>query len=124
VLRYAPWLGALVVQAIRMRDTPDFWQGALSLRFVAQHAFAAFAVGFGGALERYALVLALFVGVFAVGALLIAWRGLLRGRTDDLLLVLYLVLPTAILYAIVARDPKFADRYLIVAMPAFLLLLA
>ncbi|HEY3108917.1 MAG TPA: glycosyltransferase family 39 protein, partial [Chloroflexota bacterium] len=101
-LAYLPWLGPLARQVARLRDTPDFWQGALSLWFVAQHVFAA----------------------FAVGALLIAWHGLLRGRTDDLLLILYLVLPTAILYAIVARNPKFADRYLIVALPAFLLLLA
>ena len=63
-LAYVPWLGPLARQVARLRDTPDFWQGALSLWFVAQHAFAAFAVGFGGALERYAVVLALFVGVF------------------------------------------------------------
>jgi hypothetical protein len=124
VVAYLPWVGPAARQVTRLRDTPDFWQGALSLWFVAQHAFAAFAVGFGGALERYALVLVAFVAAFVLGAAVVAWRGLLRGRSGDLLVFLYLALPTAMLYVVVASNPKFADRYLILVVPPFLLLLA
>ncbi len=121
---YAPWLGASVRQLTRLRDTPDFWKSAISLWFVAQHAFAAFSVGFGGALEQYFGVLILFAGAFSVGVTLLAGRAVFRGRPADLLLIAYLVVPLAILLAIVARSPKFADRYLILIVPPFLLLLA
>jgi mannosyltransferase len=124
VLLYLPWFPSSVRQVVRLRDTPDFWQGALSLWFVVQRAFSAFAVGFGGALEQYPLALLLFAGAFAVGAGVIAARGLLGGRPGDLLLVLYLVVPLVALYAVVARNPKFDARYLIVALPPFALLLA
>jgi uncharacterized membrane protein len=124
LLLYLPWLPSAARQIVRLRDTPDFWRGALSLWFVAQHAFAAFAVGFGGALERYPLVLALFVGLFAVGVGFAVARGVLAGRSADLLLLLYLVVPLLLLYAVVANNPKFADRYLIVVVPPFALLLA
>ncbi|HEV8637701.1 MAG TPA: glycosyltransferase family 39 protein [Chloroflexota bacterium] len=124
VLLYLPWLPSAARQIARLRETPDFWRGALSLWFVVQHAFAAFAVGFGGALERYPLVLALFVGVFLIGAGFVAARGVLAGRSADLLLGLYLVVPLLLLYAVVAHNPKFADRYLIVVVPPFALLLA
>lgn len=124
VLLYLPWFPSAVRQVVRLRDTPDFWQGALSLWFVVQRAFSTFAVGFGGALEQYPLVLALFGGAFLVGVAVVAARGLLAGRPGDLLLVLYLVVPLAALYAIVARNPKFDARYLIVALPPFTLLLA
>ena len=95
-----------------------------SAPFVVRHVFAAFAVGSGGALERYAIVLAIFVAAFALGAAFVAWRGLLRGYTSDLLVVLYIFVPTAMLYAAVASNPKFDDRYLILVVPPFLLLLA
>lgn len=124
VLSYLPWAPVLIRQVVRLRESPDFWQGTLSLWFVVQHAFAAFTVGFGGAFERYLPILVAFTIAFLVGAVAIAWRGLLTGRAGDLLVVLYLVVPLAVLYAIVARNPKFADRYLIVVVPAFLVLLA
>ncbi|HEY3079690.1 MAG TPA: glycosyltransferase family 39 protein [Chloroflexota bacterium] len=124
LLLYLPWLPSAARQIARLRDTPDFWRGALSLWFVVQHAFAAFAVGFGGALDRYPLVLALFVGVFLLGAAFVVARGVLAGRSADLLLALYLVVPLLLLYAAVAGNPKFADRYLIVVVPPFALLLA
>lgn len=124
LVAYLPWVRPALQQILRLRDTPDFWLGALSLWYVAQHAFAAFAVGFGGALERYLPVLVLFAGAFVLGTLYVAWRGLLLRRVDDLLIALYVLLPTAILYAIVAQNPKFADRYLILIVPPFLLLLA
>jgi len=124
VVAYLPWLPLAARQILRMRETPDFWMGALSFTFVVQHAFAAFAVGFGGALQQYWLVAAVFVAAAVLGLVALVGRGVLGGHDADLLVVVYLVVPLGTLYAIVASNPKFADRYLIVILPPFLLLLA
>ncbi|TAK21015.1 MAG: hypothetical protein EPO26_16125 [Chloroflexota bacterium] len=123
-LSYTPWVWPSILQITRLRNTPDFWQGAVSLWFVVSHAFTGIAVGFGGAIDRQGPVQILFVSAFGIGLALVSWRALRRRERADTLVVLSIVIPVLVIYALVANNPKFADRYLIVAVPGFSIMIA
>ncbi len=63
---YLPWVPSAYSQMMRMYHTPDFWKGELSLSFLLEHLFAAFALGQYPALGRYLPV--------AVVAALACWQ--------------------------------------------------
>jgi uncharacterized membrane protein len=119
-----PWVYPAWLQMTRLRNMPDFWRGNLSLAFIIEHTFAAFAVGTSWNLGPYLPLLAL------IGVLLVAgcgWaivRGVFAGHRSDLYLVLFLLVPLGLLYALTQSNPKFTERYLIMIAPAFYLLIA
>ena len=74
--------------------------------------------------------LLLFGGLAILGALPLAWRQstlvtpILRPRQRSLLLISSVVVPVALFFVIQLLRPLYADRYLIVVTPAFILLVA
>ena len=120
---YLPWVPSAFSQMERMFHTPDFWKGQLSLSFLLEHVFAAFALGQYPALGRYLPVALVAALVLVAGLALLARRAFASGG-GELYLLIYLVVPFGILYAILARNPKFTERYLIMIAPAFYLVFA
>jgi uncharacterized membrane protein len=120
---YVPWLPGAVLQVRRLATLPDFWKGDFQLSYLITHVFAAFTFGQFSALGRYSGVAAVAALVVAAGLVLLTWRAIQRGGAEVFLLT-YLLVPLAVLYAIVARDPKFAERYLIMIAPPFYLVIA
>lgn len=120
---WLPWVPAAYLQMLRLFHVPDFWKGQLSLTFLLEHVFAAFALGQGGILQRF-----LFVGILAalllgLGLVFLIRQALRRGSAE-LYVLTYLVVPLVMLYAILVQNPKFTERYLIMIAPAFYLVLA
>ncbi len=117
-LAYLPWLPGALAQASRLRAMPDFWQGTLDVRHTLL-TFVATIVS-SGALDgrRTALVIAV-AGVLLVVSLLIGfwqWRSEGRWHGGMLLLLLSAASNVGIVLAVVARNPKFSDRYMIGAV--------
>lgn len=121
VVLYLPWLIGLQAQLANILRAPDYWFGSIDFLTVVGRTFAAFTVGRAGALGP---VLAGFALLLAIGALVLLARGGLRSRRGELFLLFYAVVPLLAVYAITARNPKFAERYLIMISPAFYLVLA
>lgn len=119
---YSPWLKPGIAQMLRLQANPDFWAGTLSLQALVERLFIAFSLGpkaQGAVPVIAAFALIAFVSLIS----LIRFRELPLGRSE-LFLLLYLVVPLAIVYVITARAPKFTERYLIMAAPGFYLLIA
>jgi len=122
-LLYLPWLPAAYLQMQRLFQVPDFWKGELSLSYVAEHVFAAFTIGQYPALAHHPFVSLAAVLLLTVGIVSLSRQALRRGRAAVYLLG-YTVIPFVALYAILARNPKFTERYLITIAPPFYLILA
>ena len=122
-LLYLPWLSGVYWQIRRLATSPDFWKGELSLAFIVEKVFTAFALGKSGVPVRSLPLIALAALLFGAGLILLIRRGLL-GRRGDLFALLYLLVPLLALYAISARNPKFTERYLIMIAPVFYLIVA
>ena len=73
-----------------------------------------------GYTEHLTLFVIAALGVFV----LVLWAGTRRPGQTTLLLVLWLLVPVLLTFVVSFRFPMYLDRYLIVALPAFLLLLA
>ncbi|MDO8688666.1 MAG: glycosyltransferase family 39 protein [Dehalococcoidia bacterium] len=119
---YLPWISPALIQLRRMNGSPDFWAGALSLQSLLERLFTAFALGpkaQGTGLALIAFGVLLLVGIVS----LVRVKDAPVGR-GEVFLLLYLLVPLSIMYFITARAPKFAERYVIMAAPAFYLLLA
>lgn len=119
---YVPWLKPALAQMLRLQTTPDFWSGSISLQSLVERLFVAFSLG--PKAQTGLPILAFFAVMAALGLVsLVRLKTAPLGRSGAYLL-LYLLVPLAIVYAITARAPKFTERYLIMASPAFYLLLA
>ena len=119
---YTPWLVGLIDQARRLWRSPDYWSGTIDLATIAARTFASFSVGNvqSGLLGQGLLVFGL---LFGAGLFVLLVRGGLRSGSGELYLLFYTVVPLLAVYAISARNPKFAERYLIMISPAFYLVL-
>jgi hypothetical protein len=121
VLAVVPWMPYLIHHY--QNQTLSYWPGTLSFQWVAQRTFMAFSVGetLQGELARQAMIVFLILmGIGCVGSLI---RN--RRPVDSVILsTLFLVVPLIALYFIVRERPKFVPRYLMVASPAFYLLVA
>ena len=139
LLAFLPWTPFVIA---RFGQDASYWQGALKLDEAVRHIFINFTMG-ESVLEAQAQWIAVgWLGCLVVG--LLAWvvtsrksqvaepalrrlRGadLSKGRRSPILfVVLYLVIPLALLLLLFYRNPKFNARYLMIASPAFFLLLA
>jgi mannosyltransferase len=142
LLLYLPWLPFLLT---RYGVDTSYWPGALNLGEVARKLFIAFSLG-ETVTEAVGVWLAVGYGLILLISLLILLRRTrptqyttvrsLPGRrntqytvrttpTDGLVfLLLYLLVPIALVLLSVYRTPKFNPRYAMLASPAFILLIA
>jgi uncharacterized membrane protein len=120
---YVPWLPGAYAQMQRLLHIPDFWKGAFPLSFMLDHIFGAFVLGQFGALQHLLPVALVIAGLGGAGLAYLVWQALRRGG-GELFVLLFLLVPFVILYEVLVRDPKFTERYLIMIVPPFYLVLA
>lgn len=116
-----PWMPYLIDHY--RHQTLSYWPGTLSFEWVVQRTFTAFSTG-----ETLTAGVAQWT---TFGFLVLAVVGILGSlmrdrRTLDgvVLTTLLLAIPLVALYLLVRDRPKFSPRYLMVASPAFYLLVA
>ena len=121
LLLYLPWLPSMLN---RYRVDSSYWGGALKLNEAVRHVAVSFTSAAPEAmLEPDAVRLLPFFGLalaLAMGALLLDPRR--RPALGWLLIVL--IVPVVGVLAVASRSPKFNARYLMLASPAYLLILA
>jgi uncharacterized membrane protein len=136
IVLYLPWLPAMLT---RYRVDRSYWQGALKLGEALRHVAISFTAGAPETmLETAAVRLLPWFGI-ALGVALLA---LMRGAGIDAnfpkklasmpavrsaswgILCACLLVPTLGILALASRTPKFNARYLMLASPAYLLILA
>ncbi|HEY6042701.1 MAG TPA: glycosyltransferase family 39 protein [Anaerolineae bacterium] len=121
-IAFVPWLPFVLT---RLGEDASYWRGELKMDEAIRHIFINFALG-ESVLEEIARqitpwwLVVLFAGTIAY---LYARR---RGTPGQgvIFSILYLVVPLALLLLLFSRNPKFNARYLMLASPAFILLLA
>lgn len=120
-LLYLPWLPAMLT---RYQVDRSYWQGALKLWEALRHIAVSFAAGAPETmLEADAVRLLPWFGL----ALAVSIVVLAAGRSRRLALTYLLValfVPIIAVLLVASRTPKFNARYLMLASPAYLLLLA
>ena len=121
VLVYLPWLPSMLT---RYRVDRSYWGGALKLNEAVRHIAVSFTSAAPDAmLEPDAVRLLPFFGLalaLAVTALLLDARR--RPALGWLLIVL--IVPVIAVLMVASRSPKFNARYLMLASPAYLLILS
>lgn len=119
---YLPWLG---YSAGQLQRISDYWPGTLQLDAALRTTLLLFVAG-GGA-GPYPVVVPMVAGLalLAVGLAALLLGGV-RGRSSRhiLFLLLYLLVPSVLLFAVAYYRPKFDPRYLLLVTPAFYLTLA
>ena len=126
VLAYLPWSGFVLR---RYAADVSYWRGELVFTEVVRKTLILFSTGHT-ILESRAQPIAFVYGAMLLCALVVIALGGKRtaggmGSPWRLLfLLLYLSLPVALLFLISYQRPKFHPRYLMLASPAFFLILA
>jgi uncharacterized membrane protein len=120
IVLYLPWLPAMLT---RYRVDRSYWQGALKLGEALRHVAVSFTVGAPETMLETAAVRLLPWFGLALGAALIALILARRSASWGILCACLLV-PTLGILALASRTPKFNARYLMMASPAYLLILA
>ncbi|MCB9143247.1 MAG: glycosyltransferase family 39 protein [Anaerolineales bacterium] len=140
-LAYLPWLPNALR---RFGVDSSYWQGTLKLNEALRHIAISFTTG-ETVLEGQAIPLAWVVGIIALACLAALLVVVARDRRSEesrrqtggeapvvfrvrrsavLFVLLYLLIPIAAILALSYRTPKFNPRYLMLASPALVLLLA
>lgn len=141
---YLPWLPNVLR---RFGEDASYWQGALKLNEALRHIAISFSSG-ETVLEQQAISLAWAVGALAalcMAALVLEGLKEMRGKRAEglrasgadtshvsrltlpaatLFVLLYLLIPVASILLLSTSNPKFNPRYLMLASPALVLLLA
>ncbi len=133
---YLPWLPFLLT---RYGLDTSYWPGALKLGEVFRKLLVAFALG-ETVTETVGTRLTVGYGLVLLVSLAVLWRSsryAIRNtqyavrtsycvlRKDSLIfLLLYLIVPVALVLLLIYRTPKFNPRYAMLASPAFILLVA
>jgi mannosyltransferase len=123
LVSFAPWAPFVVA---RFGQDASYWRGALKLDEALRHILINFALG-ESVLENIGQYLALgwlLILLVGIGAWLVQAAQKKQGFGSFAFVILYLVVPLALLLFLFYRNPKFNARYLMIASPAFLLLLA
>ncbi len=122
VLGYLPWLPFVLR---RYRVDASYWQGQLKLGEALRHVWINFTVG---APQTMLEADAVRVGWGFAVVTALALAGLLRHRRRAGwaagYLLSYLLVPVILILVLSSRTPKFNPRYLMLASPAFWLLIA
>ncbi len=121
---FLPWLPFVVA---RFGQDASYWRGELKLDEALRHILINFTLG-ESVLETHAQWLALgWLGISALGLIALAIQNAkckMQNSTRAITFVLlYGILPLALLLLLFSRNPKFNARYLMIASPAFFLLL-
>jgi len=130
-LAYLPWVPFMLY---RYQADVSYWQGTLKLDEVLRKTLISFSLG-ETVFEEVGAKLAVGYGVIALIALAaIAFSkrntdhkppfSILHSPLSILFLLLYLLLPIALIIALSYRIPKFSPRYLMLSSPAFILIIA
>jgi mannosyltransferase len=108
-LLYSPWIAYTVAQLGRIND---YWPGTLIVGTAVKNTLAQLVAGGGAEAPVMAAPIALALGLLALGVLiLVASASRHRQSQHSLFLLLYLVVPTALLFAIAYTRPKFDPRW-------------
>jgi len=124
LVAFLPWMPFVIA---RFGQDASYWRGALKLDEALRHILINFTLG-ESVLEHIAQPIALgwlmvlFVGLVALSLNRQAASG--NRQSAVVFCVLYLLVPLALLLVLFSRNPKFNARYLMIASPAFYLLLA
>ncbi|MDH4137020.1 MAG: glycosyltransferase family 39 protein [Anaerolineae bacterium] len=129
-LVYLPWVPFMLH---RYQADVSYWQGTLKLDEVLRKTLISFGLG-ETVIEQVGAKLAVGYGVIVLAALAaIAFSKRNTGRktldilhppSSTLFLLLYLLLPTALIIGLSYRVPKFSPRYLMLSSPPFILIIA
>ncbi len=127
-LTYLPWLPYVLD---RYRVDASFWQGTLKLDEALRKIFIAFATGETVLEPVAAKLLVIYLLIFTIALLIHATRNpqpatrfTFHAPRPLVFLTLYLFLPILLILTLSYRNPKFNARYLMVASPPFLLIIA
>lgn len=129
-LAYLPWVPFMLH---RYQADVSYWEGTLKLNEALRKALISFSLG-ETVFEGVGIRLAVGYGVIALIAIAaLAFskhdadhetRSILHPASSLLFLLLYLLLPIALIIALSYRVPKFSPRYLMLSSPAFILIIA
>lgn len=125
---YLPWLPNALR---RFGEDASYWQGALKLDEALRHIAISFSSG-ETVLEQQAIPLAWAVAALALACLAaLLWTSFrlhrspfITQRSAILFVLLYLLVPIAGILLLSTSNPKFNPRYLMLASPGLVLLLA
>ena len=119
LLLFAPWIPGVLAQ---VRQNASYWHGAVYWKEIVSQTLTAFTVGevLDGTWAHWATVTLVVLAV--LGGISLLWRT--RDRLILALLGAWILLPTLILILLTHTRPKFSPRYLLNALPPFLLLAA
>ncbi|MHB8992269.1 MAG: glycosyltransferase family 39 protein [Chloroflexota bacterium] len=120
-IAYLPWLSYSIAQLERISD---YWPGTLQLEAALRTSLLLFVVGGGVGPQTTILPAALGAGLLALGLLALLAGAFRRRSQPALFLLLFLLVPSVLLFAVAYYRPKFDPRYLLVVTPAFYLTLA
>ncbi|MBI5305898.1 MAG: glycosyltransferase family 39 protein [Chloroflexi bacterium] len=121
---FLPWTPFVLA---RFGQDASYWRGALKLDEALRHIAISFTVG-ESVLENIAQPIAmgwLIVLMIGLGSWFLYRRSAVGGQWSSIIFsMLYLAVPLVLLLFLFSRNPKFNARYLMIASPAFFLLLA
>ncbi len=126
IVAFLPWTPFVLA---RLGQDASYWQGALKLDEAIRHIFINFTTGESVLESQAQWIAAGWLVCLVVGLLLWAISTRRENQTTKLpnhpttFLVLYLVVPLALLLFLFYRNPKFNARYLMIASPPLFLLL-
>jgi len=117
LLLFVPWMPFVVSQ---LETNATYWHGAVDWKQILSQTLIAFSVG-ETLQDAWAVSAACALSaIVLLGTLVLSAHR--RGRWFALFLCLWIVIPTLVLIALNRSRPKFSPRYLMSALPAFLLL--
>jgi len=132
-LAYLPWIGYALNRLVA--DT-SYWEGTLALSTIVRQTMLAFSTGHTVVESQAQWIAAGYAVLLVVGVVAGVKKHEARAEATSadeplppascplLFTVLYLVIPILLLFAISYARPKFHPRYLMLASPAFLLLVS
>jgi mannosyltransferase len=119
---FLPWLGFSIAQIQRISD---YWPGTLRLDAAIRTSLLQFVVGGGSGLQGLLLPAVLGIGLLFFGVLALVLGSSRRNFSQPaFFLLLYMLVPAALIFGVAYFRPKFDPRYLLVITPAFYLTLA
>ncbi|MDE3089203.1 MAG: glycosyltransferase family 39 protein [Chloroflexota bacterium] len=126
IVAFLPWTPFVLA---RFGQDASYWRGALKLDEAIRHIFINFTTGESVLEAQAQWIAAGWLGCLMVG--LLAWViiAMRKNQTTEpvnhptTFLVLYLVIPLALLLFVFSRNPKFNARYLMIASPPLFILL-
>jgi hypothetical protein len=123
IAAFLPWMPFVIA---RFGQDVSYWRGALKLDEAIRHIFINFTTGESVLESQAQWITAGWLACLLIG--LVAWtRQKAKGKNQKpdamVFSVLYLLIPLSLLLFLFSRNPKFNARYLMIASPAFFLLL-